>query len=135
MAATILGRKVGMTRIYTEAGVSVPVTVGAAGPCFVSQIKSTQTDGYAAVRLAFDEDKPRRSPKPLNGHDAKAGLPPMRFHREFRVAEGDLGNYQVGQQVTVDQFEAVKFVDVVGQSKGKGFEGVMRRYGFKGLCA
>src|ERR1043166_7453356 len=117
MAAAILGRKVGMTRVYTDAGVSVPVTVVGAGPCFVSHIKSPQTDGYSAVQLAFDEVKPRRSTVPLIAHDAKAGLAPMRFHREFRVNEADLGNYQVGQQVTVEQFEAVKYVDVVGQSK------------------
>jgi large subunit ribosomal protein L3 len=109
MAATILGRKVGMTRVYTGEGVSVPVTVVAAGPCFVSQIKSPQTDGYAAVQLAFDEVKPRRSTMPVIG--------------------------QVGQPVTVDRFEGIKFVDVTGRSKGKGFAGVMKRHHFKGMFA
>ena len=130
-----MGRKVGMTRIYTEAGVSVPVTVVAAGPCFVSQIKSTASDGYAAVQIAFDEIKPRRSTQPLIGHDAKAGVAPQRFHREFRVTESELGEYSPGQAITVERFEGVRYVDVIGQSKGKGFAGAMKRHHFKGLCA
>lgn len=135
MAATILGRKVGMTRVYTPQGVSVPVTVVAAGPCYVSQIKSPETDGYSAVQIAFDEIKPRRSTMQLIGHDAKAGIQPQRFHREFRVDEADLGNYQLGQAVTVERFEAIKYVDVIGRSKGKGFQGAMKRHHFKGLTA
>lgn len=135
MSATILGRKVGMTRIYTAEGVSVPVTVVSAGPCFVSQVKSVETDGYSAVQLAFDDVKPRRSTVPLIGHDAKAGLAPKRFHREVRLDADKLANYQLGQEVKVDIFETVKFVDVVGQSKGKGFAGAMKRHNFKGLCA
>ncbi len=135
MAAAILGKKVGMTRIYTEDGVSVPVTVVSAGPCYISQIKTEAADGYSAVQVAFEDVKPRRTTCPLIGHDAKAGLAPKRFHREFRVSADELAHYQLGQEIKVDRFEAVKFVDVTGTSKGKGFEGAMRRHNFKGMCA
>jgi large subunit ribosomal protein L3 len=135
MAATILGRKVGMTRVYTEDGKNVPVTVVSAGPCFVSQIKTVERDGYAAVQVAFEDVKPRRSTMPLIAHDGKAGVSPKRFHREFRVTEEELAGYELGQPVTVELFEGVKFVDVTGTSKGKGYQGSMKRHNFKGQIA
>ena len=135
MAVTILGRKVDMTRVYTEGGVNVPVTVVAAGPCYVSQIKTPDRDGYAAVQFAFEQDKPRRSTMPLIGHDAKAGIAPHRFHREFRVEASELENYELGQALTVEAFDGYSFVDVTGQSKGKGFTGTMKRHNFKGQLA
>lgn len=135
MATAILGRKVGMTRVYTEEGVSVPVTVVQAGPCYVSQIKTPEKDGYSAIQLAFEQVKPRRSTMPEIAHDAKAGLAPQRFHRELRLADGDTGNYQLGQPITVESFEAIKYVDVVATSKGKGTAGTMKRHNFKGLTA
>jgi large subunit ribosomal protein L3 len=135
MAATLLGRKVGMTRVYDEAGASVPVTVLAVGPCFVSQVKTTERDGYTAVQVAFDPIKPRRSTMPKIGHDAAAGLGAFRVHREFRVAEADLGAYELGQELTVSNLDGVKFVDVIARSKGKGFQGVMKRWNFKGQPA
>lgn len=135
MAATLLGRKVGMTRIYTEAGKQVPVTVIEAGPCFVSQIKNIESDGYAAVQIAFEDIKPRRSTMPLIAHDHKAGVGPKRFHREFRVTVEELANYQLGQELTVEAIAEVKFVDVIATSKGKGFAGVMKRWNFKGQPA
>ena len=135
MAATILGRKIGMTRVYTGDGVSVPVTVVEAGPCFVSQIKTPEADGYAAVQIAFGEIKPRRSSMPLIGHDAKAGIASQRFHREFRVNADELGEYQLGQQITVERFESIAYVDVIGRSKGKGYAGTMKRHNFKGQIA
>lgn len=135
MATTLLGRKIGMTRLYNAAGKNVPVTVIQAGPCFVSQIKTAENDGYSAVQLAFDEVKPRNSTIPLIGHDGKAGLAPRRFHREFRATAKELENYQLGQEVGAAAFEAIKFVDVMGQSKGKGFEGVMKRWNFGGQPA
>jgi len=135
MAAAILGKKIGMTRYYTEEGVNVPVTVVQAGPCTVSQVKTPDADGYAAIQLAFDEVKPRRSTQPIIGHDAKAGVGPQRFHREFRVSEDELANYELGQQVTVEQFESILYVDVTGTSKGKGFAGTMKRHNFKGQLA
>ena len=135
MAKTILGKKIGMTRVYTADGKNVPVTVVQAGPCIVTQVKSAETDGYAAVQIGFDDIKARRSTMPLIGHDAKAGTAPKRFHREFRVEEADAANYQPGQSLTVDLFDGIKFVDVIGTSKGKGTQGVMKRYGFKGQIA
>jgi len=135
MAATLLGRKIGMTRLYTESGQNVPVTIIEAGPCFVSQIKTQATDGYDAVQIGFDEVKARNSTNPIIGHDGKAGLAPQRFHREFRVQASEVPNFQPGQKLTVDVFENVKYVDVVGVSKGKGFQGVMKRWGFKGMFA
>lgn len=134
-AAAILGKKVGMTRVFTPQGDSVPVTVVEAGPCFVSQLKTQESDGYWAVQLAFDEVKPRRSTQPVIGHDAKAGIAPQRHHREFRLDAEKVGEYQVGQEIKVEVFEGIKYVDVVGRSKGKGFAGTMKRHNFKGLCA
>ena len=135
MAVAIIGRKVGMTRLYDSSGKNVPVTVIQAGPCFVSQIKDSQSDGYSAVQLAFDDVKARNSTVPVMGHDHRAGLSPKRFHREFRVSADESGGLELGQQITVDVFEQVKFVDVIGTSKGKGFAGVMKRWGFKGQIA
>jgi len=135
MAVAILGRKIGMTRLYDDTGRSVPVTVIAAGPCFVSQIRTDETDGYEAVQLAYEEIKPRRSSVPVIAHDAKAGIGPSRFHREVRLAKNEADAYELGQQLTVEQFEAVKFVDVIGTSKGKGFAGPMKRHNFRGLEA
>ena len=131
----ILGRKVGMTRIFTEDGKNIPVTVVKAGPCFVSQIKSEETDGYSAIQVAFEDMKARNSTMPLIGHDAKAGISAKRHHQEFRVNEDELGEYELGSELTVEVFDGIKFVDVIGTSKGKGFAGGMKRYGFKGLGA
>ncbi|MCC6681040.1 MAG: 50S ribosomal protein L3 [Phycisphaeraceae bacterium] len=133
MAQAILGRKIGMTRLFDEQGHSVPVTVVQAGPCFVSQVKTVESDGYSAVQIAYEDIKPRRSTLPLIAHDAKAGLVPMRFHREFRTGSED--QFEVGQELTVQNFAEVKFVDVVGTSKGKGMQGVMKRHHFSGMEA
>lgn len=135
MAAAILGRKVGMTRLYTEEGISVPVTIIQAGPCYVSQVKNTENDGYSAIQLGFDEVKPRNSTQQLIGHDAKAGVAPQRIHREVRLTEEELGNYAAGQEITVASLENVKFVDITGTSKGKGYAGTMKRHNFKGQIA
>jgi len=135
MAAALLGRKVGMTRVFDHDGVSVPVTIIEAGPCFVSQIKSPETDGYSAVQLAFGSRKARTSTMPVIGHDAKAGLGPMEHHREFRVDASELESLELGGEVRVDAFESVLFVDVIGVSKGKGYQGTMKRHGFKGQLA
>jgi len=135
MAAMLIGRKIGMTRYYTEEGVNVPVTVILAGPNQVSQVKTVKADGYSAVQLAFDEVKPRNSTCPLIGHDAKAGLSARRFHREFRLDEKDDQAYEPGQSFGVEVFDDVQFVDVTGTSKGKGYSGGMKRWGFKGQPA
>ena len=132
----LLGRKIGMTRWFKEDGTNVPVTVIVAGPCTVTQIKRTETDGYSAVQLGFEEIKPRRTTMPLIGHDAKADTTPKRCHRELRLADDDaVADFKLGQTVDVTNFEGVKYVDIVGTSKGKGFAGVMKRHRFKGLEA
>jgi large subunit ribosomal protein L3 len=135
MPKAILGTKVGMTRLFDSTEKNVPVTVIQAGPCFISQIKSEATDGYAAVQLAYEDVKARRSTMPEIGHDAKAGLSPKRYHREIRLSEDELEQYELGQQVSAGDFEAVHFVDVVATSKGKGFAGAMKRHNFKGQPA
>ena len=135
MGISLLGRKIGMTRIFDENGASVPVTVIRTGPCVVTQIKNTETDGYAAIQIGFEDIKPRRSTMPIIGHDAKAGTDPKRHHREFRVEDGDLGEYEVGGSLTAEAFANHAFVDVVGTSKGKGFQGGMKRHNFKGQLA
>ncbi len=132
MAKAILGRKIGMTRLYDDEGINVPVTVVQAGPCFVSQIKTTDGDGYEAVQLAFEDIKARSSTFQMIGHDAKVGLSPKRFHQEVRLADGGSEGMEPGQEIGVDIFEGVAFVDVIGISKGKGFQGSMKRHNFKG---
>jgi len=131
----IIGRKVGMTRMFNAEGVNMPVTVIQAGPCQISQIKTKDSDGYGAIQIAFEDVAPRNSTQPLIGHDAKAGLTPKYAHRELRVDDDKIGEYSVGQAITVKDFEDVKYVDVIGTSKGKGFQGVMVRHNFKGMFA
>ena len=135
MPASLLGRKIGMTRIFDESGRNVPVTVIAAGPCLVSQLKSVESDGYCAVQMAFEDVKGRRSTFPGIGHDARAGLTPKRFHREARLSADEVGELEVGQSLGVEVFNGVKYVDVRGISKGKGTAGGMKRWGFKGQPA
>ncbi len=136
MPAFLLGTKVGMTRFYQEDGTNVPVTVVQGGPCVVTQVKTTETDGYASVQLAFGAIKPRRVAIPQIAHDFKAGADPKRWHREFRLPSDEAAQaYELGQELTVAQFEQVAFVDVTGRSKGKGFQGGMKRHNFKGQLA
>lgn len=131
----LLGRKIGMTRVYTEDGAQVPVTVIQAGPCVVTQIKTDQKDGYNAVQIGFDDIKARRSTMPLIAHDAKAGTTPKRLHREFHVDGDQIESFELGQALTVDAFADHVYVDVSGTSKGKGFQGAMKRHNFKGQLA
>ncbi len=135
MPAAIIGRKVGMTRLYDGDGNNVPVTVIQAGPCYVSQLKTAETDGYEAVQIAFEDVKGRNSTQPLIGHDGKAGIAPKRAHREVRLADGEVEGYELGQELTVEVFDGIQFVDVIGTSKGKGYAGVMKRHNFKGQLA
>jgi large subunit ribosomal protein L3 len=137
MARTgILGKKIGMTRFFKSDGTNIPVTVIQAGPCVVTQVKTTATDGYAAVQIAFDDMKARNSTQAMIGHDAKAGAAPKRAHREIRLAtDAEAEAYTLGQELKLDSMADLKFVDVVGTSKGKGFAGVMKRHRFKGMCA
>lgn len=127
---TLIGKKIGMTRVYDADGVQVPVTVVQVGPCTVVQRKSKDADGYEAVQLGFGEQKESRLGKPLQGHFKKAGAKPAKVLREVRVdaAEGA----KPGDVVTAKVFEGVKFVDVLGHTKGRGFQGVVKRFGFAG---
>ncbi len=128
----ILGKKVGMTQIFSERGEVVPVTVIEAGPCFVAQIKTVERDGYAAVQLGFEETKPKRLTQPQLRHLQKSNLPALRHLRELRVSVDELTDLEEGQEVTVDIFEKGEMVDVTGTSKGRGFAGVVKRHGFSG---
>ena len=126
----LIGKKIGMTRVYDDAGVQVPVTVVQVGPCTVVQRKQAQPDGYEAVQLGFIEQKEQRLTQPLKGHFQKAGVTPTKVLREVRLAAGE--DAQPGDVVTAKVFEGVKYVDVQGHTKGKGFQGVVKRYGFGG---
>ncbi|GAP76886.1 MULTISPECIES: 50S ribosomal protein L3 [Pseudoalteromonas] len=129
MALGLVGRKVGMTRIFTEDGVSIPVTVIEATPNRVTQIKSDETDGYNALQVTAGEKKASRVNKPAAGHFAKAGVEAGRGLWEFRLNGGE-GDFEVGSEITVDVFNEVKKVDVTGTSKGKGFQGGVKRWNF-----
>lgn len=126
MSKGILGKKIGMTQVFTAEGRVVPVTVVEAGPCPVVQKKTIATDGYNAIQVGFSILRDGLSNKPRKGHFQKASLKPMRYVREFRV--NDVESYEVGQEVTVDLFTVGDKVDVVGTSKGKGFAGMIKRH-------
>ncbi|MGQ9456885.1 MAG: 50S ribosomal protein L3 [Anaerolineae bacterium] len=126
----IIGRKMGMTQIFDEMGEVIPVTVIQAGPCYVTQVKTEETDGYNAVQLGFEEVPPRKLNLPLVGHLKRAGVPALRYLREFRTK--DAAQYRPGQKVTVEVFSPGDHVDVVGTSKGRGFAGGVKRHGFGG---
>lgn len=126
MSKGILGKKIGMTQVFTAEGRVIPVTVVEAGPCPVVQKKTVATDGYNAIQLGFSMLRESLSNKPRKGHFQKASLKPMRYVREFRV--NDVDTYEVGQEVQVDLFTVGDKIDVVGTSRGKGFEGMIKRH-------
>jgi large subunit ribosomal protein L3 len=128
----ILGAKLGMTQVWDNNRV-VPVTVVQAGPCVVTQVRTPDKDGYAAVQLAYGAIDPRKANKPVTGHYAKADVAPRRHLVELRTT--DASEYTLGQEVAADTFEAGQVIDVTGRTKGKGFAGVMKRHGFHGLRA
>lgn len=127
MTKGILGRKIGMTQVFAENGELIPVTVIAANPNVVLQKKTTETDGYNAIQLGFEDKREKLTNKPEQGHTAKASTTPKRFIREIRDA--DVDGLEVGQEVKVDVFATGEIVDVTGISKGKGFQGVIKRHG------
>ncbi|MFQ5500709.1 MAG: 50S ribosomal protein L3 [Phycisphaerae bacterium] len=135
MKAAILGTKIGMTRIFSDGGAVVPVTVVQAGPCPVLQVKTRESDGYEAVQLGYRNKKPSRCRRPEVGHARKANVMPTRFVREIRLSEAT--DSKVGDTVGVDLFESqqIQFVDVVGTTIGKGYQGVMKRHNFSGMEA
>ena len=134
MSIGLIGSKIGMTRLFDENGASVGVTVIQAGPCAIAQVKTPDRDRYSAVQLGFGSRKEDRTNRPLRGHFEKAGVEPARVLREFRVE--DASEYTVGESISVDDlFESGAFVDVSGVSKGRGFAGVVKRWGFAGSKA
>ena len=125
----LLGKKIGMTSVFSAEGKNVPCTVIEVGPCVVTQVKTVETDGYEAVQLGFIEKKEKHTTKPLAGHFNKAGVAPQRHLAEFK----GLGECKLGDVFTVDDLNDTQFVDVIGTSKGKGFQGVVKRHGFRGV--
>ena len=129
----ILGTKLGMTQVWDADNKVVPVTAIKAGPCVVTAIRTPETDGYSAVQFGYGAIDPRKVTRPMKGHYAKSGAAPRRYLVELRT--GDASEYELGQEVTADTFEAGQQVDVTGTTKGKGFAGVMKRHGFSGQKA
>jgi large subunit ribosomal protein L3 len=130
MSDTILGRKLGMTQVWSEDDRLIPVTVIQAGPCEVTQLKTTAKEGYEAIQIGYLPVKASRLNKPLSGHLANSGVGPRKYLREVRVDSA--ADYELGQAITVEAFEGVKLVHVTGISKGKGFAGVMKRHNYHG---
>ncbi len=128
MSVGILGTKLGMTQIFDEAGVAIPVTVVQAGPCTVTQVKTKQTDGYSAIQVGYGEVKPKALNKPLLGHLAKSSAPALRHLKEYRIDNS--GEYSLGQEIKADIFSAGQIVDVIGKSIGRGFAGNQKRNNF-----
>jgi len=124
----LIGKKVGMTQIFDDAGNAVPVTVIEAGPCYVTQVRTLENDGYSAVQLGFEETKPHKLTGGELGHLKKHDLPPLKYLKEFRTKE----DLETGQELTVEVFDEGERVDVVGKPKGRGFAGVVKRHGFAG---
>jgi large subunit ribosomal protein L3 len=129
MAKGLLGKKIGMTQIFDEDGAAVPITLIEAGPCYVTQVRTQERDGYCSFQLGFGEIKPQRLTGGQKGHLDRLGNPPVRYLREFRANNIDVNE---GDQVTVDVFTVGERVDVIGTSKGKGFAGAVKRHGFSG---
>ena len=126
----LLGKKIGMTSVFSADGKNVPCTVIEVGPCVVTQIKTTDRDGYEAIQLGFQDKKDKHTTKPLAGHFKKAGVTPKRHLAEFKGFDEE---YKLGDVITVEYFNDANFVDVVGTSKGKGYQGVVKRLGFGGV--
>jgi len=131
MPVGLLGKKLGMTQLYNEQGAVVPATVIRTGPCSILQIKTREKDGYSSIQVGFEDKKKERATKAEIGHCLNAKIGPKKFVREFRN-DNMSANYQPGQVLTVDVFEGIDKVDIIGTSKGKGFAGVIKRWGFSG---
>ena len=127
----LIGKKIGMTSVFSAEGKNIPCTVIEAGPCVVTQIRTVEKDGYAAVQLAYDEKKEKQTSAPLKGHFAKAGTTPKQKVVEFKV--GFDQELKIGDVLTAEVFANTQYVDVIGTSKGRGFQGVVKRHGFQGV--
>jgi len=125
----LIGRKVGMTQVFDDDGIARPVTLIEAGPCYVTQVKTVEKDGYSSVQIGFDEVKPKRLTRGQKGHLERNNLPPLKVLREFKTKSPEVAE---GDQLSVEMFEAGERVDIVGTSKGRGFAGVVKRYHFAG---
>ena len=125
----LIGKKIGMTSVFSAEGKNLPCTVIEVGPCVVTQVKTIEKDGYEAVQLGFEDKKEKHTSKPMQGHFKKAGVAPKRHLAEFK----EQGDYKPGDVITVDFFDGEIYVDVTGTSKGKGFQGVVKRHGFAGV--
>lgn len=132
MVGGILGKKIGMTQVFKEDGTVVPVTVIEAGPCYVIMRRTPDRDGYSAIQLGFEEIKENKVNKPLLGHFKKHNVPPLRYIREIRVEPEELGSIEEGRVVTCEIFQVGEKVHVTGHTKGRGFQGVMKRHGMSG---
>jgi len=128
----LIGRKLGMTQVFEENGKVIPVTVLEVGPCFVTQKKTRDSDGYSSIQIGYQSINEKKVTKPIAGHCKKAGLPPLKYMREIRMEESDAAQFNIGQEMNVSIFKEGDYIDVIGTSKGKGFQGVVRRHGFKG---
>jgi large subunit ribosomal protein L3 len=126
----LIGKKIGMTSIFLEDGTNIPCTVLEVGPCMVTQVKTEESDGYNAVQIAFGEKKEKNTPNPMKGHFKKAGVSPMKVVREVRDCDLEVNT---GDEITVEVFEEGDMVNVSARTKGKGFQGVVKRHGFKGV--
>ena len=126
----LLGKKIGMTSVFSADGKNIPCTVIEVGPCVVTQVKTVEKDGYEALQLGFQEKTEKHTTKPMAGHFSKAGVAPQRHLAEFKNFDGE---YKLGDTITVDFLSDAKFVDVIGTSKGKGYQGVVKRHGFGGV--
>ena len=132
----LIGKKIGMTSVFSADGKNLPCTVIEVGPCVVTQVKTIEKDGYEAVQLGFQDKKEKNTPKPEMGHFKKAGVTPKRHLAEFKeqgLYKENKGEYKLGDVLSVDYFDGEMYVDVIGMSKGKGFQGVMKRHGFSGV--
>jgi large subunit ribosomal protein L3 len=129
----LIGKKLGMTSIFDESGRSIACTVVQAGPCVVTQVKNQEKDGYSAIQIAWGDMKPKHASKAITGHCAKANTAPKRAYHEFRNMEGAEATAKIGDVLDVNIFTEGDFVDVIGTSKGKGFQGVVKRHGFAGV--
>jgi large subunit ribosomal protein L3 len=124
----ILGTKIGMTQIFDESGFAIPVTVIKAGPCFITQIKNKENEGYNAIQLGYEESSPQKMPKPRLGHLSKSNLPPLKHLREYRVTSTE--SFNISQNITVDLFKVGQKVNISGNTIGKGFSGTVKRHNF-----
>ena len=135
MTIGLLGKKIGMTQIFKENGEAAPATVIEAGPCYILQIKTKEKEGYSAIQCGFEKQKERRLNKPALGKFKKINVEPLKIVREIRIKENDEDKYKIGDEIKADLFEAGDYIDITGTSIGKGFQGVMKRWNFKGQPA